>query len=213
MLSFAYWGLHEWSSWDKDYRATVDGLASAIIGAFVGSVAVLFAGFVAYIQLSGLRDTASADFVLRKSEQFFTDQTRILLELTAAKFLEYNHSDDFTFGYFMVNKKFVQQAPLEESLKERLLERRAFSQSEIDDFLGHLEELGYLLKRGIVDLGLLDNSFGYHIDMIMDCPAIRQYIARSRREDDPNSWENLIELHKRVVRFWGKEVDESDWED
>jgi hypothetical protein len=72
MVGIAYIGIREWwTPWDYDYRGAVDGLAGAIVGAFVGSVAALFAGFVAWVQLSGLRDTASADFVLRKSEQFF----------------------------------------------------------------------------------------------------------------------------------------------
>jgi hypothetical protein len=70
-------------------------------------------------------------------------------------------------------------------LKSVLTGRINFSSYEIDDFLlQHLEDLGFLFKKKIIDLNNIDQLFGYYVVVVFENCEIKKYIDWARQDDD-----------------------------
>jgi hypothetical protein len=75
------------------------------------------------------------------------------------------------------------------------------SEEEIERYLDFFEDMGLYWARKLVDLDLIDESFG---DYVIDCyedDAIMKYVGAVRGEQrDPSYWEHFENLAKELVR-------------
>src|ERR1700678_2558604 len=81
ILGFAISTYLCWLQWGSVYNEPFDGVFGAVVGALIGSIVTLALVLIGIRQVMGIAGTASADFVLRKTDQFFSDETRLLLHL------------------------------------------------------------------------------------------------------------------------------------
>ena len=131
-----------WDKYGAVYDKPFDGVFGAVVGALIGSIVTAALVILGMRQLNGIAGTASADFVLRKSDQFFKEDTRLLLHLIDSDYLTFEKNSKFNESYFLVDEARIEQSDLHDELKRRLLRRHAFSAYEIDDLLlGPLEDL------------------------------------------------------------------------
>jgi uncharacterized protein YqgC (DUF456 family) len=188
-----------WQKWGVTYNGPFDGVFGAVVGALIGSIVTLVLVLIGMWQVKGIAGTASADFVLRKCDQFFKNETRILLHLIDSDYLVFKKNSNFNESFFLVDEARIKESQLHSELKERLLKRRAFSAYEIDDLLlGPLEDLGYLESVGTVDLKLIDNTFGLYLIEIWENPAIRDYITANRKTEGEDLWEYAQRLYNKL---------------
>lgn len=189
----------EWEHWGVLYKEPFDGILGTIAAALIGAIVALVLVCVAIWQLTGIAGTASADFVLRKSDQFFKEDTRLLLHLIESDYLIFRKASNLNESYFAVNKGSINDSQLHQELKQRLSRRSAFSTYEIDDLLlGPLEDVGYLESVGIIDIDIIDNTFGFYIETIVENPAIKEYLKADISASGEHSWENVLRLYDRL---------------
>ena len=141
----------------------------------------------------------AAWFALRLKRDFFTDRTRVLLELVAEGWLIYEGAWKGRAAYFRVDIDRLDAAHLPRELKARLVERQAFSCYEIDDLLlGHFEDLHSLWKRDLLDLGLIAEGFGWYIAKCVANSAICRYIEDEQKAS-PGVWGGVLALREALV--------------
>lgn len=195
--SFA--ALWSWQKWGTIYHEPFDGVFGAVAGALIGSFVTSALVLIGVWQVIKIANTASADFVLRKTEQFFRDETRLLLHLIDSDYLIFKRNSNFNESYFLVDEARIKQSDLHDLLKTDLLKRLAFSAYEIDDLLlGPLEDLGYLESVGTIDFKLIDNTFGFYLEKIMDNPAVSDYVIAHKQAYSEQSWEHVKRLYETV---------------
>jgi len=126
---------------------------------------------VARYQLRALADTASSDsrrnqaeFALRLKDEFFTEKTRILIELIDCEWLVYENvradGTPLPYPYFRVDESRIWGTCLPTSLRMRLAVPKEYSCFEIDDLLpGPFEDLCMPWKKGLLGLDLIYAGF------------------------------------------------------
>jgi hypothetical protein len=140
-------------SWLFGYGKSIDRTAF-----WTGAIAIItFVGIVfALLQLRSIRRTSSADFAKRFIDTFFTPETRTLFTLLM------NSALGFTVKEISEGGKQIDRFPCLEIKREILTQlsgfvqieenRTGYSAFEIDDLLlGHLDDLGWYVKRGLID--------------------------------------------------------------
>lgn len=128
-----------WASFEH-YR-----LIEGLLGGVIGSILTLLLAYVAWVQLSRISETASADFILRLKKDFFQEETRTLIHLFDSDFLKYTERGKEAF--FQVEEARIAGSGLPQDLKERLLKKKVYSAYDVDDLLlGHFEDLGMLCE-------------------------------------------------------------------
>jgi hypothetical protein len=60
-------------------------------------------------------------------------------------------------------------------------------------YLGTIELVGIMLKKGIISEDVFDNQFGYKVTNISTCKPLMKHI-----EDEPQYWKELLDLINRV---------------
>jgi hypothetical protein len=133
------------------WNTMFDGL----IGAAWGVVVTAFLAGIAYWQLSAIGKTTSTEFIHKLKNEFFVEETRILLDhiidnrIVYKKAIETNCQDikeatssTVEMIYFEVDtNKILKDIP--EQLKAQLTKKQYYLEVEIDDFLlGHFEDIG-----------------------------------------------------------------------
>jgi hypothetical protein len=75
--------------------------------------------------------------------------------------------------------------------------KTGYSAFEIDDLLlGHFDDLGWYVKRGLIDYGTALQSFRYYLVGSFDSPPIQQYI---QDEDNEGMYENVRYLYNKFT--------------
>jgi hypothetical protein len=77
----------------------------------------------------------------------------------------------------------------------------ALTDDEIERYIDFFEDIGLYVSKKLVDLDLIDESFG---DYIIDCyqdDAVMKYIGAVRGEErDPSYWEHFENLAKELLK-------------
>jgi hypothetical protein len=136
-------------------------------------------------QLSGIADTASADFILKLKRDFFTEETRVLMQLLDNDWLTLvsvpRSGDDARDDYFVVEERKISSCALHNSIKSRLLSRKAYSTYDLDDLmLGHFEDVGLLLQKEVLETDMVLEEFGWYLKTAWESREIQKYIAQER---------------------------------
>ena len=131
---------------------------------------------IAYFQLNASHQTQKADFAHRLKNDFFTDETRELMMLFSMGFIEFlnneNKDDEDSvnktiseFVHFKVNNDAIKRLnTILSSNGEKKEYKKFYTDSEIDDLLlGHMEDIGFLLKQGSIDILATYELFGDYI--------------------------------------------------
>jgi len=118
ILGFAISTYLCWLQWGSVYNEPFDGVFGAVVGALIGSIVTLALVLIGIRQVMGIAGTASADFVLRKTDQFFSDETRLLLHLIDSDFLIFKKNSNFNESYFLVDEARINHSDLHSELKE-----------------------------------------------------------------------------------------------
>jgi hypothetical protein len=157
------------------FKFNVDSFTNNILtaGIFIATVTLVS---VAYLQLKGINITCEeeskhnqAEFIFNFSKDFFTKETRIIIMLIDKNAIEYNE----TQGCFRLNES-VNDILLD--IKDRDLIKDIYSVFEIDDFIGHFDDIGSFLKKGMIDITDVCNYFGWYINTCWHNEEIRKYL-------------------------------------
>lgn len=211
-LFLAALGILAWRIQPAFEPPTANGFISGFFGGLIAAFAGGIAAVAAWSQLSSLAHSARSDartnaarFALQLKNDFFTDRTRLLMELIGEDWLLYeNAKNDGTplpHPYFKVDEAKITASLLPDSQKERLTKCKTFSCYEIDDLLlGHFEDLYSLWKRNLLDLGLIYEGFSWYIEQCTDNSAIRRYLA-DEAEDSPDIWSGVMKLREALDHY------------
>lgn len=173
-----------------DHTHLIDGL----IGGLIGSILTLLVAYVAWVQLGSISRTASADFILRFKKDFFQDETRRLIQLIDNDWLKFTQRKDQSF--FQVDAEAVWKSELHEEIKNWLLQRKAYSDYDIDDLLlGHFEDLGMLRQARVLDFRMTYEMFSWYIEIVWENEEIQKYI-KSEQEGDESIYEAFEGLYE-----------------
>jgi hypothetical protein len=134
-------------------------------------MATVALAIIAYNQLNALREQANADFLLKFNRDFFNNE---------------------------ITKKII---PLFEENKPLLNENGGvLSEYDLDDFLGYYELMSWYEEIGIIDFGLLDETFGHYISMAWQNKEIKKYIEGLRESTkDPRYYKPFENLASRII--------------
>ena len=136
-------------------------------------IATVALAVIAYIQINALRDQANADFILKFNRGFFDNN---------------------------ITKKII---PIIEEKTPLLKENGgSLSDYDLDDFLGYFELMSKFEKNGIIDLELIDETFGHYISLSWQNEEISKYIDELRKDTKDNRYyEQFENLAKRIIKI------------
>jgi len=176
---------------------------------FIGSIlAALFAAFlvwVAWEELGKISKNSSADFIHRLDNDFFTQETRILVSLIGCEALEFNENgalseDSDSLPYFVVNEQTLDKKNLPQDLIKPLIIKEYYSTWEIDDLLlGFCENIGMLEQKGLIDFQMVYDVFSYYLEIIWDNEHIKNYIRYCRSEEKATHIETIYYIRFQYI--------------
>jgi hypothetical protein len=183
-------------------QPTTTALVSGLFGGLVGALLTLLLAWIAWVQLGSISQTASADFILRLKESFFQEETRGLVTLIAKEWLTFVDAyDDGTkteIPFFRVDHKAIRATRLPQQVKDRLLRHEAYTAFELDDLLlGPLEDVATLWQGRTLDIFMIDEIFGWYIDVTWKACQIQKYIKHQRRES-PDMYQGMERLYRAL---------------
>lgn len=137
--------------------------------------------FVAKQQLIDLNKTTSAELLIKFKNDFFTSENRKIFRLICDERLM------FDSGIFR-NNDYVDGK---------------IDPYEIDDFLGHYEDLGVLVRQGLIKLPMAYELFGYYIITSWENNDIKKYIKQQREEEKNGDdiYDNFEFIYKKCVSY------------
>jgi hypothetical protein len=119
--------------------------------------------YVAWTELGAVRKTASADFIHRLKDDFFTPEATSIIQLLSEKHLKFIEAVDNPYFVTANNSR--------------------FSVFEFDrHVMLPLENLGALAHRGLVDIELAYEFFAWHVDLVWENEAVRAYVGWTRSD-------------------------------
>src|SRR5690242_1900270 len=145
---------------------------NTLIAALIGAAVTLTLLLAAVAQVQRISKSASADLIFRLTTRFFEGETRILVSLIDGDYLTFEERDPIWESYFLVNEQKVSASQVHVDLKTQLLRRKAYSTYEIDDFLGHFEDLADLERARTLDLHLIWSAFSFYMNSAWENEAI-----------------------------------------
>jgi hypothetical protein len=141
------------------------GYASEAIAAWVTGISTILLVGVAWFQLTAIRATTRADFIHRLNADFFNTETRRLLRVLEEGQTKFDASGS--------SPKFMEGSKV------------AFDAFDLDDLLlGPLEAVGIFERRGVIDIQLASQFFGWYVILIWQNSAVQEYIAWQRKQPD-----------------------------
>lgn len=180
--------------------------------AYITTITTIFLWIVAYFELEEFNKTTKADFIKRFNTEFFSGRTRELVMLFDCNALDFQLSNiDYkesgpakVFQYFTVNEEIVKQLPLAKKDKEAILDKKSYSDFEIDDgLLGYIENIGYFEKKGLIDITDVYTSFGWYINVIWNNKEIKKYLEAERKteKDGDDIYEDFNYIFKKCNSY------------
>jgi len=153
----------------------------AVIVAAVGVV-------IALIQLGGIKKISRADFAKRFLDSFFAPETRTLFALLMNSALQFDVLEIKDEAGKVIDR--LPYLRIKNDVAEQLKgivpidkERSGYSAFEVDDLLlGFFDDLGWYHKRGLIDLGIIKQAFGYYICASYENEQIKRYLADEDNE-------------------------------
>lgn len=145
---------------------------------------------IAYRQLGNIARTTGTDFIHKLKNDFFREETRILIDHVVEGRLIYREisgedsegtdsesEPDIEMAYFQVDKERILPA-FPDDLKRQLLKKEYYLEVEVDDFLlGHFEDIGLFEETGLIDTIMAFEEFSYYVIKTFENEEIRDYIG------------------------------------
>ena len=167
------------------------GFFGGISGAYLGAGMTLFLAYIAWEQLRDISETTSAQFLLQLKKDLFTTQSRVLFHLFEFGWITFRATDEKNTAWFEVNVADIERSRLPKDIQEQLLKKKIYSTYEIDDWiLGHLEDVGLLLKRRILKISVVYEEFSTYYGLTLKSSSIQKYLAWLRL-DSYDFYDNL----------------------
>jgi hypothetical protein len=152
---------------------------------WVGAVVAVGALYVAWTELGAARKTASADFIHRLKDDFFTEEATRIVQSVSEKRLTF--IVDTVSPYFLLDGK------------DRL------SMFDMDrHVMLPLENLGALAIGKLIDIKLAYEFFAWHVCLVWKDEAIQKYVAWTR--DDPKDNDYFYSLEDLAGKFSAYEI-------
>jgi hypothetical protein len=139
-------------------------------------------------------------FTKRFNEAFFVDDTRTLFTLLLNSALEFAVRKIEVAGdkidelpYLRIKKEVTEQltgiVPFDTA-------KAGYSAFEIDDFLlGHFEDVGWYVRRKLMDVKTAYQTFGYYVIATCEHQEIRKFLDHQRAHEF--SYDDLERLYRR----------------
>lgn len=169
---------------------------------FAAVLTALFTGLLwwtAFKQLTSIKNSENSSFINEFSKRFFSDKTRLIFQLIEIDNYNKNNSPSFSFDenqqYFKINTSAIGDDDEKNNFKQSLLkafgfDKTIFTTNEIDDFLlGHIEDIGGLFEKKVLDEDQIDNTFSYYILEIHNNAEIQKYVSYARRDEEERNCE------------------------
>jgi len=172
----------------NSYASYYSGVVGSVLAAFFAAFLV----WVAWEELGKISKTSSADFIHRLNKDFFTDETRILVSLIDCGALEFRNLDNDEIEssddieprpYFKVSQDRLGKTKLPDEIIQHFSGKEYYSTWEVDDFLGHFEDIGMLEQRKIVDFQMVYDAFSWYLETIWNDDNIKEYIRYCRKDE------------------------------
>ncbi len=138
----------------QDFKTWLDIIQGVVI--IIGVIVALYQLKVQSDTLEATRAIESGKFILELSRDINNKESNGLMNAIE------DHDEDFHV------------------LKSR---GGKYSDSDIEDYIGHFETLGDLQKRKLVDFGMAYNEFSYDVEKAWCNKDIRLHIDEVRRDD------------------------------
>lgn len=178
---------------EKDFS---NGLAGSLINALLTIILI----WVAWGQLDSINNTSSADFLIKFKHDFFTKDARKLIHLIEKDYIDF--IEDSEERFFKVKEGEIKNSDLDDDLKKELLEKKAYSAYQVDDFLlGHFEDVGIFEQKGALDIEMVYEEFSWYLETAWENCAIKKYINKSREEDGEDIYDKFEYINDKCKSF------------
>ena len=159
---------------------------------------------IAWWQWRNGNQIARADFIHRFTQGFFNGEARDLIMLLDYDCLRFRIKaiDCGDYPYFEIIPSELNEVRDDKS-------RRIYTAYEIDDLiLGRFEDIAYYEKKGMIDIQMVYEGFGWYIKTIWENTAILEYIAWQRNEAGPDVYDGFEYIYKKSKAYGDKKKKE-----
>lgn len=177
------------------------GIFNGVFRSYFGVGMTLFLAYLAWEQLSNIAETSSAEFLLQLKKDLFTPETRTLFHLFELGWIAFKQTDEKYTAWFEINEAGIKNSQLPRDIQEQLLKKKVYSTYEIDDWvLGHLEDVGLLLKRDTLRIAMIYEEFSTFYALTLKSAAIQSYLRWLRLEAN-DFYDNLEYAAQRCKEY------------
>ena len=149
----------------------------------------------AYIQLSGLSETNSADFSHRIKIDLYTTENIRLITLFDDKVLIFKCDTD-SDAWFELDTIKYNELPAGMKFEKVPLTYNVF---KVDELLQDFEDLSFYEKKGQINFEYIYDQYAYYIEMLWENTQIKKYIQWQRCQSHfSNTYVNLENIYKRL---------------
>jgi hypothetical protein len=151
---------------------------------------------VAWTQLRKMNKTSNAEFMLKLKTDLFNEKTSLLFSTIQIKCLKYITPKKGGVSYFEIEADRIEDLKIKNEIIRKIKNLRDGSyivdSVELDELLlGHIEDLGILYKKKILDIEMIYEEFFYNIEKCWENQDIKNYIKHVRQTE---GWDTYYEL-------------------
>ena len=166
--------------------------------------------FIAWRQLRKINKTSSAEFLHKLKTDLLNDKSSLLISLIDIGCLQFITHKNEEESYFNINLDSIKNKLIKKELKRKIDKVREGSyiieSFELDEFLlGHIEYLGILEEKKILDIDMIYEEFSWIIQTCFENHDIKKYI-KQQREKDWDIYDKAESLAKKCNRFGGEKA-------
>jgi hypothetical protein len=192
-------------TWSLDEaRILNDGLIAGLVGGLFTLLLAIVTGllvYLAYIELSDLSETSSANLIFQFTRDFYKEQARTLMTLIERRWIKFAQREKD--WWFEVDTAAIARSNLPNNLKGQLGTPATYSVHDVDGLLlGHLEDVGTFTKKGNLRKEIVYSVFGRYVQKVWENNEIKDYIKAKRIEEEEQytNFEWLYDECRRIKK-------------
>jgi hypothetical protein len=162
---------------------------------------------IAINQLNENKKIAKANFAREFKNDFFTPQARELIMLFEYDLLKFEVLKNIKrpkhdIGYFIIDSVKL-KGYNKDTISRFFSSSKKFSEFEIvDNLLLHLDDLGYYLRKNLIDIDYIFNCFDYDITLVWENRELQKYLTWIDSDNETkDSYLEMKILYEKLKKY------------
>jgi hypothetical protein len=175
------------------------------------AVFTAFLAIIAFWQLRKINKTSSGDFLHRLKIDLLNDKSSLFFSIIDKNCLIFIKPEKDGIPYFKIILDDVNDGTIKNELVRKIKKIREGSyivdSLEIDELLlGHIEDLGILEQKRILDIQIIYEAFDSYIEICWKNQSINEYVGYLRKTEGWDLYDKAEDIYNKCQTFGEKKA-------